>query len=91
MDPAIPPTQDVVYHAWYSDKQRDNRLNRRVYHHDMGTYDNIPGSIYWLDCHGNPVEVTMVSQTDDHGCNVEFIDDLQYRGIVLKYSGVCVR
>lgn len=78
---------DQQYHAWYSDKQREIRLASK-------TNDNHriePGSIYWLDQDGNKVEVTMVSKKYDHGCNVEFIDDLQYRGIVVTYSGICNR
>ena len=74
----------TVYHCWYSYKQEQIRRQTR-------TYDTRRegASIYWNRQNGERVEVTLVSLTPEHGCNAVVIDDLEYRGTVCEYGGVC--
>ena len=84
-------TTPVPYHAWYSHKQRIIRSNTNCLRLDRrnAITCHAPGSIYWKDRHGTLVEVTVVSKTSNHGCNTATLDDLEYRGIVYSYAGVC--
>ena len=68
-----------IYHAWYSNKQRNTIAS---------TPPPNPGSVYWLDRSGRPVEVTVVSRSTSHGCNTDILDDFEYRGIVTRFSHV---
>ena len=77
-EPADVPT----FYAWYSAKQENMRRMDKC-----GTA--VPSCLWYSDAEGKSVEVTMVSTTPEHGCNTEFIDDIQYRGIVVRYAGVC--
>jgi len=67
------------YHAWYSNKQRNTIAS---------TSPLKPGSVYWLDRSGRPVEVTVVSQSTSHDCNTDIFDDFEYRGIVTRFSHI---
>ena len=33
----------------------------------------------------------MVSKSLEHGCNTKYLDDLEYKGIVYKYFGICCK
>ena len=77
------PTR-TLYHCWYSYKQVQIRRQTRMY-----DGERIGTSIYWYRPTGERVEVTLVSSTPEHGCNATVIDDLEYRGTVCEYGGVC--
>ena len=91
----------ATYHAWYSPKQEQIRRESRpcrcihdVKYNDckftsMSIANRTPGCIYWSDSAGHKYEITMVSKTKEHGCNTKYLDDLEYRGTVIKYEGVC--
>jgi hypothetical protein len=81
-----------VYHAWYSLKQE----NSRRYSFMPNSFTDIrckvqrcPGCLYYKRSNGERVEVTMVSESSDHGCNTEYLDDITYRGVVCEYAGIC--
>ena len=78
------------YHAWYSLKQAKNRCCNNSYDVKKKK-NNTPASIYYLDKDKKKIEVTMVSKSLEHGCNTKFIDDLEYKGIVYKYFGICCK
>jgi hypothetical protein len=42
--------------------------------------------MWYSDTEGKSVEVTMVTTTPEHDCDW---DDLEYRGVVVHYVGVC--
>lgn len=94
----------VQYHAWYSPTQEITRRSGVIPPHTPNKYGdepfdyksiaprmtkNTPGCIYWVDRFGSNVETTMVTKTPEHGCNTKYLPDLQYQGLVTKYSGVC--
>jgi len=73
------PEQTSTYHAWYSAKQEQGRRSN-----PGGTAT--PSCLWYSDTEGKSVEVTMVTTTPEHGCD---FDDLEYRGVVVHYVGVC--
>ena len=67
-------------HAWYSAKQEAQRSK---------LCECIPSCLWYTDAEGKSVEVTMITTGPEHGCNEELLDDIEYRGIVERYTGVC--
>ena len=81
-----------LYHAWYSLKQENSRHDSVVPNDSTDRRCNgqrCPGCLYYKRPNGERVEVTMVSKSSDHGCNIEYLDDITYRGVVCEYAGIC--
>lgn len=77
-----------VKYGWYSKKQAKIRSeNINNYSHMDKSYVKNPASLYWSNRNGEPIEITMVSNTMDHKCNTKYLDDLIYVGEVYKYIG----
>lgn len=76
------------YHAWYSLKQENSRRDSGLSDR-RGGGQRCPGCLYYNRADGERVEVTMVSTSRDHGCNKEYLDDINYLGVVCEYAGVC--
>lgn len=76
------PPETSPIHAWYSAKQEKMRRN--------GPGD-VPACVWYADADGKCVETTMVTPDRYPGCNEETLDDLVYRGLVVRYAGVCRR
>ena len=74
-------TETSPVHAWYSAKQEQSRRK--------SPGNNIPACLWYADAAGESIEVTMVTQGPEHGCNETHLDDLKYRGLVVRYAGVC--
>lgn len=49
----------------------------------------MPSCLWYTDADGKSVEVTMITKSPEHGCNEDVLDDIEYRGIVVRYAGVC--
>ena len=46
----------------------------------------MPSCVWYTDAEGKTVEVTMITMGPEHGTT---FDDIEYRGIVERYAGVC--
>lgn len=71
----------TILHAWFSEKQKNqninvnNRINKR----------NKPVSNIYLNASGKEIEITSVSETEDHGLNTDYFDDIKYLGTVTEW------
>ena len=71
----------TILHAWFSEKQKNQKIN----HNNRINERNKPVSNIYLNTSGKEIEITSVSETEDHGLNTDYFDDIKYLGTVTEW------
>lgn len=74
-----------IFHGWYSEKQKKANGNKKYSIFSFNKNKNKPISHIYHNSKGEEIEVTFVSRDLNHGTNENIFDDIQYKGMFVKW------